>query len=112
MLKKMHIEDLHTITRFVPCNFEGHPGWPQLKEVLDAGLGESEAWEFFVTDEEAEKYGLTLRRNGRRFLKKYVQSLGKRYTIKTVRGHFQGKEGVHYQISNPVAVTKTRRKKA
>lgn len=106
MLRKMKPGERLKRTRKVPSAFETFPDWPKTKALLDSGLGESEGWLLTITDEMAEKYGLQHRRTVQRFLKKYIKSLGKRYTVKSVQGIGQ----MEYEIQNPVVVTKIRRR--
>lgn len=108
MLRKVKLDQLTKRTRPTPSSFESLPKWPELKAILDKGLGEAEAWELDVTDEQAVKFDLTHRRTGTRFLQKYVRELGKRYSVKSVRTS----GGTVYQVSNPVVVVAKRRKRA
>lgn len=108
MLKKMTISDLPKRVRDVESSFETLPEWPKLKAILDKGLGEAEAWDLFVSDAQAEQHGLTHRRTGPRFLKKYIKEIGKRYSVKSVKGA----DGVHYQVSNPAVIVTKQRKHA
>jgi hypothetical protein len=105
MLKKMRVSELPKRSRKAESNFESLPEWPKLKAALDAGLGVGEAWDFTVSPEQAKEYGLEHRRTGMRFVKKYVRSLGQKYTVKSITRA----DGNHYQIANEAVVTKRKR---
>ena len=101
VVKRGPIEDMPRRKRTAVSVVELLSGWPALKETLDGGLGEGEAVYMRLPSDN----GIAPRTISR-FLQKYVKSVGHRYTVK----HAKREDAHFYQVSNPVVITKPRRK--
>lgn len=82
--KKIKVKDLPRKKRTAPpSRVEQTPEWLKLRAALTEGLKPSEAFQIHWTPEEKAKYKIKSMRNAQRFVKKYVETCGLDYTVRT-----------------------------
>lgn len=108
LVKRIAISDIPKRSRRAkPSRFESTEAWKDLKREIDRGLGEQEAIQTTLTDDDKKKYRIPNRRTTARFIKKYIVSKKLKYTVKS----FHTSDGESYFVSNePPRVARKRRK--